>query len=225
LEKDYFEQIMCVFNQDKENKVGGVIGYVTNQYIDPKSNPYWIWYRRLRLFTTYEPGRFDFETGYPITRYLQPPHEGVKQMDFISSGCAVWRKVVFNLGLRFSEFFIGYGPLEDVHFALRAARDWTLIECGRAECVHLHTLKGRENSRLIAKKTVLNHRFVFMDIVPKRTWMQEYRFWKVQFVYLLLRVMAGLRSPNRKRWLLVLGSIEGIWIARNLKANPYLIKS
>jgi hypothetical protein len=59
----------------------------------------------------------------------------------------------------------------------------------------------------------------FVDIVPKRTWKQEYDFWKVEFVFLLQYTAIALPSPNRRNWLLVLGKIEGFWVARNLRAK------
>ncbi len=78
LEPDFLEQIMGAFAADSEEAIGGITGYITNQHLDPLTSPRWRWYRRLHLFTTYEPGRYDFETGYPINRYLQPPHNTLK---------------------------------------------------------------------------------------------------------------------------------------------------
>jgi hypothetical protein len=171
----------------------------------------------MRLFSTYEPGRYDFETGYPINRYLHPPHEGVREIDFMGSNCALWRREVFEEGLHFSEFFADYGMLEDAHFALRAKRRWKLLECGRAHCRHLHSAGGRVDSRRLAQKTAINYRFVFMDIVPRRTLRQEYRFWRVQFFDLFRMLAWALRHRSKDNWLSVAGKIEGIVAAGRLK--------
>lgn len=217
LEADFFSRILEIFNKDHERKVGGVIGYITNQYLDLKKSRRWQWLRRLKLLTTYEPGRFDFNSGYPINRYLQPPFVGVKEVDFMSTNCAVWRRVVIDSGLRFDEFFTGYGVLEDAHFALRAGKHWKLLECGSACCIHLRSKSGRENPRQIMRKTAINHRYVFIDIVPQRTWVQEFRFWRVQLFDLVSLLIAASGSPQRAHWLMVVGKIEGILSAWNLK--------
>lgn len=215
LEPDFFEQIMAVFTQDEDCRVGGIAGYITNQHFDINSAARWRWNQRLHLYTTYEPGRYDFGTGYPINRYMQPPHNTNREIDFMGAGCAMWRRGVFVDGLRFSEFFSGHGVLEDAHLALRAAKKWRLLECGRARCVHLQSSKSREDARMTARKTAINYRYVFIDIVPKRTWKQEWRFWRVQ-VFDLFRLLLSALRGRRNGWQGVLGKLEGIIIAFRL---------
>lgn len=210
LEPEFFERLLEVYAADTQRQVGGVAGYITNQYLNAETSPRWRWYRRLKLFRTYEPGRYDFETGYPINRYLQPPHDGVRDIDFMGSNCALWRKEVFDEGLRFSEFFTDYGVLEDAHFALRAHRRWKILECGRARCIHLRSGGGRSSKRVVTRKTAVNYRFVFMDLVPRRTLGQEFRFWRVQ-VFDLFRIMAA------RDWTAAAGKAEGIIAAARLK--------
>ncbi|MCL5745838.1 MAG: glycosyltransferase [Acidobacteria bacterium] len=215
LEPDFFEQVLRVFREDREHAVGGVAAYITNHFLDPAKSPRWRWYRRLHLFSTFEPGRYDYATGYPINRYLQPPHDGLRPIDFMGTNCAVWRREVFD-DLRFDPFFSGYGVLEDAHFALRAGRKWKLLECGLARCIHLRAPGGRANSKEVAHKTALNYRFVFMDLVPHRTWKQELRFWTVQF-FDLFRVLAyAMRKRGRDEWLTVIGKATGIAAAFRL---------
>lgn len=213
LEPDFLAVILSIFAEDEACGVGGITGYITNQYLNAATSPRWQWKRRFNLYTTYEPGRYDFQTGYPINRYLQPPYTGTRDIDFMGAGCAVWRRAVFVSGLRFAQFFTGHGVLEDAHFALRAGKNWRLLECGDARCVHLHSTQSRENHRQTARKTAVNYRYVFVDIVPQRTWKQEARFWRVQFFDLLQYLVVAFRSFNRGNWLTVLGKIEGIWEA------------
>ncbi len=135
----------------------------------------------------------------------------------MGSNCAVWRREVFANGLRFDRFFTDYGVLEDAHLALRARRNYRLVECGRAHCVHLRAKEGRVSARKVAFKGAVNYRFVFMDLVPQRTWMQEFRFWRVQFVDLFRIIAYALRSPSRGSWGVVLGKASGIVSAISLK--------
>jgi glycosyltransferase involved in cell wall biosynthesis len=213
LESDFFEEILKVYMADEKCEVGGIAGYITNQHLDPNTSPRWRWYKRLHLFTTYEPGRYDYNTGYPINRYLQPPHNGVKEIDFMGAGCAVWRKEVFEDGLRFSDFFTDFGVLEDAHLALRASQNWKLLECGRARCLHLKSKISRESKRKIAFKSAVNYRYVFTDIVPNRTLSQELRFWQIQFVDLFRIIAFAVRSGGEDNWLSVVGKMQGIFKA------------
>ncbi len=217
LEPDFFQVVLERFAEDKERRIGGIVGYITNSFLNPQCSPRWQWYKRLRLFSTYQPGRYDYETGYPINRYLQPPHHGLKEIDFMGAGCAVWRKEVFETGLRFSDFFVGSGVLEDAHLALRAKEHWKLLEYGAARCTHLKSPFSRENSRLIARKSAVNYRYVFTDLVPERTLKQEFRFWRVQLFDLFRFVVYALRFGNKNSWLMVIGKIEGIFAACRLR--------
>ena len=218
LEPSFFEEIMAAYATVREEHVGAIAGYITNQYLNPAKSPRWRWYRRLRLFTTYEPGRFDFATGYPINRYMQPPHDGIREIDFAGSNCVVWRREVFDQGLRFSEFFADYGVVEDAHLALSArSRGWKMWEAGRARCVHTHSPRGRVSARSVARKTAVNYRFLFVDIVPTRTLGQELRFWRVQFVDLFRLFAWAARHGKKAEWAATVGKLEGIIAATRVR--------
>jgi GT2 family glycosyltransferase len=217
LEPDYFERMLEVYAADRQRRIGGITGYIVNQHLDRNRSPRWKWYRRLRLFSTYEPGRYDFKTGYPINRYLQPPHSDVREIDFMGAGCAVWRREVFDEGLRFDEFFRDYGVLEDAHLALRAGRRWKLLECGRARCTHLRAKGGRTANKRVAWKSAVNYRYVFIDIVPERTWRQEARFWGVQLFDLFRIAVHAVRNRRPDDWGAVAGKAGGIVAAWRLK--------
>lgn len=219
LEPDFFEVILEEFSKDTERRVGGITGNVANEFLDPKKSRRWQWYRRFRLFTTYEPGRYDYDTGYPINRKLQPPHNGVRQVDFFGTSCALWRSEVFAGGLRFSPFFADYGVLEDAHLALRAGREWELLECGEARCLHLRSNRSRVNQRRLAWKSAVNYRYVFIDIVPHRSYKQEIRFWWVQVFDLGRLTLYAMRNRRRDAWLGVVGKVEGIIAALQLDGH------
>lgn len=220
LEADFFAQAIDVFSKDQQLEVAAVAGYITNQYFDPAQSARWRWYRRLGLFTTYEPGKFDFQTGYPINRYMQPPHDGVREIDAMGSNCALWRRRVFCDGLRFSPFFIDYGVVEDAHLALSARlRGWKIWEAGRARCIHQRSPRGRTNKRKVARKTAVNYRFLFVDIVPRRTLRQDLRFWRVQVFDLIRQALWALRRGGPGEWAATLGKLEGILAAARVRTG------
>ncbi|MFN0279986.1 MAG: glycosyltransferase family 2 protein [Pyrinomonadaceae bacterium] len=217
LDKDFLERVLNVFNEDSHRKIGGVVGYRTNEFFDANDSERWRWYRRLGLLSTYEPGRYDFECGYPINNSMQPPFSGTRAVDFMTTACAVWRREIFDSGLRFDEFFRDYGVLEDAHFSLKAARQWTLLQCGDARCEELRSANGREDQRLRGRKCVANYYFVFRDIAGPLSARHMFRFWRYQ-AFEFFRISAS--AVRRRRWNDVrelFGRIEGVLhVARGL---------
>ncbi len=205
LEPSFFVAILEAFAQDDGKRVGGIVGYRTNQHFTPSGSQRWRWYRRLRLLSTYEPGRYDFRCGYPINVGMQPPFEGVRRVDFMTTSCAMWRREVLSPGLRFDSFFKDYGVLEDAHFSLRAGRLWELLQCGDARCLHLHSPGGRVNRRKIGYKCVVNYYYVFNDIAGPLTMVQKFRFWRYQ-LFELIRIFA---SAIRRRRIADLQELRG----------------
>jgi glycosyltransferase involved in cell wall biosynthesis len=210
LEPDFFAQILAVFARDPERRIGGIVGCRINQHFTPASAARWRWYRRLGLLKTFQPGRYDFACGYPINANLQPPFHGVREVDFMTTSCAVWRRDVMDAGFRFDPFFRDYGVLEDAHFSLTAGRRWTLLQCGDARCVHLHASGGRSNPRVIGEKSVVNYYYVFNDVAQPLSLAQKLRFWRFQ-VFELMRVAAsGVRRRRRSDFLELRGRLDGM---------------
>ena len=73
LEPDFFAVLARLFAADRRNEIGAIVGYRENKYFSPDSTARWRWYRRLRLLRCFEPGRYDFECGYPVNALMQPP--------------------------------------------------------------------------------------------------------------------------------------------------------
>ncbi len=206
---DYLDAMLTAFAEDHDHEVGGIVGYRKNQYFHPEGVQRWRWYRRLRLYTTFEPGRYDFETGFPVNANMQAPFSGVRPVDFMTTACAVWRREVFEAGLRFDPFFVNYGILEDAHFSLRAGRSWHLLQCGDARCEELHAPHGRENHRTIGYKCVVNYYYVFQDIAGPLTWRRKRRFWQLQTFELLRLLASAVRRRRKRDWEELRGRLEG----------------
>jgi len=218
LDAEFFERIVGVFASDAEKNIGAVVGYRMNQHFKLEETERWRWYRRLNLLSTYEPGRYDFKTGYPINSNLQPPFEGVRAVDFMTTACAVWRREVVDGGLRFNEFFRDYGVLEDAHFSLRAGRDWKLVQCGDALCEEMHSPNGRVNRRLVGYKSVVNYYFVFQDIAGPLTLNQKIRFWRYQAFEIFRLASSVVRRRSWNNVLELRGRLEGFFqVARGVK--------
>lgn len=209
LDANFLKHIYYVFEADWQKKIGGIVGRRTNTHFNLEDRARWRWYRRLKLLTIFEPGFYDFKCGYPINNSLQPPFNGVRKVEFMTTACAVWRREVFDTGLRFDDFFCDYGVLEDAHLSLRASREWGLLQCGDALCEELKSPHGRVNRRKIGYKCVVNYYYVFQDIAQPLTVGQKYRFWRYQ-AFEIFRV--GTSIVRRRRWSdveEVVGRIEG----------------
>lgn len=211
LDENFFKEIIEVFKSIQGEKAGGIVGYRTNGHFELETSARWKWYKRLGLLTTFEPGRYDFNTGYPINNYLQPPFKGVRRVDFMTTACAVWRREVFDGGLRFHSFFRDYGVLEDAHFSLRAGRQWELLQCGDALCEELSSPNGRENRRKIGYKCVVNYYFVFQDIGQPLRLQQKFRFWRYQTFEFLRIAASAVRRRRAADFQEMAGRIEGVF--------------
>ncbi|MGH9947084.1 MAG: glycosyltransferase family 2 protein [Pyrinomonadaceae bacterium] len=211
LDENFLKRSLEIFEGDQEAKIGGVVGFRTNEQFDSDSSQRWRWYKRLGLLSTFEPGRYDFESGYPINTSMQPPFSGTRHVDFMTTACAVWRREVFDSGLRFDPFFQDYGVLEDAHLSLRAGRKWKLLQCGDAKCEELRSPKGRVNQRKIGYKCVANYYYVFRDIAGPLTFRHQLRFWRFQ-AFELFRI--GISAVRRRRWgdvMDLVGRFEGMF--------------
>lgn len=209
LEPDFLQKMVEAFAQDSEGHVGGIVGYRTNEYFTADEALRWRWYRRLRLLTTYEPGRYDRKTGLPVNANLQAPFKGVRRVDFMTTSCAMWRREVLDSGLRFDTFFRDYGVLEDAHFSLRAGHDWQLLQCGDAHCLHLSSQRARTNRRKIGYKYVVNYYYVFQSIAGPLTWRQQARFWRFQAFELFRTLTSAIRRHRKSDLMELWGRLEG----------------
>jgi glycosyltransferase involved in cell wall biosynthesis len=209
LDPKFLRTVISVFAQDEDKQVGGIVGYRTNRHFRLNERQRWRWYRRLRLLTTYEPGRYDFQTGYPINALMQPPFSGLRKIDFMTTACAVWRREVFDSGLRFDPFFCDYGVLEDAHLSLRAGRKWKLLQCGDAHCVEMTSPNGRVDRKQLGFKSVVNYYYVFQEAVRPLTWRHKVRFWRHQSFELLRITASAVRRRRRSDLTELRGRLEG----------------
>lgn len=212
LQPQFLRTMAGVFAAHAGNGVGGVVGYRTNQELDPESSQRWRWYRRLKLFTVYEPGRYDSKCGYPINNNLQSPFSGTREVDFMTTACAVWKREVVDSGLRFNSFFTDYGVLEDAHFSLRAAAKWKLLQCGDAHCEELHSPNGRVNRKKLGYKCVVNYYFVFQDIFGPLSFAQKLRFWRFQLFEVFRIAASAIRRMSRDDLMDLVGRAHGAFV-------------
>ncbi|HEY1558639.1 MAG TPA: glycosyltransferase family 2 protein [Kofleriaceae bacterium] len=207
----FFRVLLAELARDVDRRVGAIVGYRTNQRTNPTGMSRWRMYRALRLFTTFEPGRYDYETGYPINNLLQPPFSGTREVDFMTTSHALWRREVFDQGLRFDPFFRDYGVLEDAHLALSAKqRNWKLLQSGDAHCEHLQSPNARTASRKLGVKSVINYYYVFQSVAGPLRMSQKLRFWRFQAFDVMRMTASSLRRRRVDDLSFILGKLEGV---------------
>lgn len=217
LAPDFFEVLLAEFARDREKKIGAIVGYRSNEHFSIAGTPRWRMYRKLGLLTKFEPGSYDYATGYPINASLQPPFSGTREVDIMNSSNAVWRRDVFSDGLRFDPFFREYGVLEDAHLALSAKhRGWTLLQSGDAQCLHLRSQNARTKQRQLGIKSVVNYYYVFESVAGPLTTAQKLRFWRFQAFEVLRLAASSVRRRRVSDLRYIVGKLEGAaQVARN----------
>lgn len=211
LERNFLKCILDAFAEDTKQQVGGIVGFRTNEYFDPNDSERWRWYKRLGLLSVFEPGQYDYKCGYPINNCIQPPFSGTRPVDFMTTACAVWRREIFDSGMRFDDFFRDYGMLEDAHFSLRASRKWTLLQAGDARCEEMRSPNGRMDRHKIGYKSVVNYYFVFREIAGPLSVSQKLRFWRFQGFEFFRIAASAVRRLNPNDLLDLGGRINGVF--------------
>jgi glycosyltransferase involved in cell wall biosynthesis len=209
LEPNFFDVILATFERDRDRKVGAIVGFRTNQNFALESRARWRLYRGLRLLSTYEPGHYDYKNGYPINLGLQTAFSGTREVDVMNSSNVVYRREVFDSGLRFDPFFRDYGVLEDAHLALMTKRSgWTLLQSGDAHCVHLHSPVARSKKRALGRKSVENYYYVFQSVAAPLSMSQQLGFWRFQAAEVIRLLASSVRRRRVDDLEFILGKIE-----------------
>ena len=222
LAPDFFERILSEFASDSVDSIGCIAGCLATPVRIKRRRLRWSIHHRLRILTTIRPGAFDFGSGHAIPRVVVDPGEALRRVDVVGGGCSVWRREVFDRGLRFSQFFRKYFDHEDFHLALVAGRSWEIHELGAARFEHIEEPAGRAAPRTRVAHRVINSRFVYVDIVPERTRKQEVRFWTLHAVDLLGRTFLAFVPMRGNGWAEVAGHASGMSARLPALAGPAL---
>jgi len=216
LNPNFIAEICTHFEKDLDKRIGGITGFRKDRYLNMSTNNRWIWYRRLRLLTIFEPGKYDYKTGYPINNNAQAEFNGVREVDFMTTACTAYRGEVFQNNFRFDPFFVGYGILEDAHLSLRIKqKGFNLLQCGDATCVELKSKTGRTDMKIIGERTVTNYYYVFKTICGNLTLTQKMRFFRFQAFELFRAASDIIRFRNNKAIRFFQGKVYGIYKVMN----------
>ncbi|WP_445710022.1 glycosyltransferase family 2 protein [Flavobacterium sp.] len=210
IDENFISSIIDVFNKDTKGLIGGVTGYRKNVYFDMSKNKRWKLYKSLNFFTIYSPGKYDYKTGYPINNNGQPPFSGVREVDFMTTACTMYRNSILQQ-IQFDHFFIGFGVLEDAHLALKIKKEgYKLFQCGDAKAIELSSPSGRSSSRIVGERTAINYYYVFKDICKPLTLKMKFRFIIFQIFELFRAFIDVFRFRNKNTLNYLIGKGIGV---------------
>lgn len=207
LETDYLEEILRVYEQDSQGKLGGVGGVIANY--PPVTALQRVKYLTGRLFlvTGSCEGRIEpsgFCTDYGITGKPLPE---LLEVDFLPGGVCSFRREVFDQFL-FSENYKGYGLGEDKDFSCRVSRTYRLLITPRARLDHFESPKMRPDYFAFGRMYML-HTWRFFNTYARKGPLSPLLFWWAVTGYLLIRTLVLLASPQKRHLDRLRGALNG----------------
>lgn len=164
LDSDYIKEVVDVFLNDDDCKIGGVMGNIVNTKRDINS----LGNKLLRLFflAHFGNGRY-LPSGFPT--WIHGEKE-VMKTEFLPLTSPAYRRAVF------SEFVFdeklgklsGYCYLDDVDFCYRVSRRYTLMYTPSAKLEHHLSKTTRVGIAMKKRQWVLNYFYLFKKNMPKR---------------------------------------------------------
>ena len=192
LDKNYVTEVVKVFMNDKDGKIGGVMGNITNMRRD--TNSLGAILKHLFFLGCSGDGKNRF-SGLPTFVH------GMKQImktDFLSGCMMAYRREVLH------EFVFdeklgklsGYCYMEDVDFSYRASRKYTLVYTPFAKLEHYPSWLRREGNNQMMKNRqfISNHFYLFKKNSPKHL-SNVFAFYVSLFGYLVVTLLFS-RNPK-----------------------------
>lgn len=173
LDSDCLENLVEIFNNDKWNEVGGVIGHDTNaRILSPLLKKYWRWFFGVELA---KPGCL-LSSGR-VTRYNEIPFfAGSIQVDYIAGCCTAWRRNVFKL-YNYSEFsnLDSFGI--DLEFSLRAAKNYRLLFVSSARFLKPYNFPSNKITYFLGYKEVIRDYYIWLQQRRFKSNWQNIQYW------------------------------------------------
>jgi len=163
LNRDYIEEVVKVFMENGEKKIGGVMGNIKNMRRDTTSLKTNI--RRLFFLDHFGNGQW-LPSGLPT--WIHGKHK-ITKTGFLSGCMSAYRREVLrefafdpNLG-RLS----GYSFLDDVDMSARVSQKYKLLYTPSAKLEHRQSKEARINPKILKRQLIANHFYLFKKNTPK----------------------------------------------------------
>jgi GT2 family glycosyltransferase len=214
LNKDYFEQLIKTFTENKE--ITGVGGVAVNENSWVKFNPN-INYNKYKyeLFEgfAYKEGQRNVvrkflglqshlgagrmpeyshgkTCGFPLT-------DKIYEVDLLVGLSFAFRKIVFE-NIKFSTYFEGYGLYEDADFSIRALQFGKNVINTKLQLQHFHNPSGRPNQFKYGKMVVRNGWYVWRIKNSNPTIKEKFKWHLITILLTLIR-FSNVFTTNQKK--------------------------
>ena len=216
LDKDYIKEIMHVFNNNLEEKVGGVTGNIMdNTNIQNPSFKHLVGSNIMHILATifflfkYKGGKFQ-PSGWPT--FVRKEVDKITRVECLSGANMAFRREIFN-EFKFDENLKGYSFMEDNDIAYRVSRKYQNIYTPFAKLVHNVSPVARDKEYARMKMIMENHYYLFKKNLPQ-DFKHKFAFWW-SIVGLFVMALIGRNKEGMK------GLMSGIL---NIKWNQNKIR-
>ena len=197
LDKNFIKEIMHIFNDDLEKKVGGVVGNPIN---NTEKQSYSLIYSIKRstfiifvtIFFLIKPGNGKFRlSGFPAHTY------GVNKIlnvECLPGGLTAYRRAVLN-EFKFDENLHGYCFMEDDDFSYRVSRKYINVYTPYAKVIHNVSPVARDSEYPRMKMLIENHHYLFKKNIPQ-TFKHKFAFYMSIIGLFIAEMMSILMERN-----------------------------
>lgn len=199
LAPNFAEEILKVFEADRENRYGGGMGVIEGYTF--RKRPL----EKLFLMPHEGDGTF-LRSGAPTYPHWRPE---LGDTEFLSGGITFWRAEVARK-YRYDERLVAYGQGDDVDFSYRVSREYKNFCQPTARCRHdANVGPGRDNSRLHQRYWIQNMYYLSRkNGFPTSAWV---RFALGHIVRDILHLkFKRLRGALEAVWNVVRGRIDSV---------------
>lgn len=168
LDKDYIKEVIRVFNDDSEKKVGGVTGDIEYKHSFRSS----VGQLLGTIFFLFRHGDGKLQlSGRPTFAR----GDKIVNVECLSGSNMAFRKEVFS-EFKFDESLHGYCPMEDVDFSYRVSRKYRNVYTPYAKLIHdtAPPAKSVEYARM--RMEIKNYCYLFKKNLPQ-TPKRKFAFW------------------------------------------------
>jgi glycosyltransferase involved in cell wall biosynthesis len=201
LDRDYIKEITCVYNNDLENRVGGVVGNILHKNRKMSVGTFISSSLEKLFFLPQCGGNGKFKLSGCPTGHFELADDRIHEVEVLSGANMSFRRGILN-EFRFDENLKGYAFREDGDLAYRVSRKYKNIYTPFAKLIHNLSPTARDNDYARLKKVMENSYYFFKKNFPQDFKHKCAFWWSV--VGLFVMAMIGRNKEGLK------GLIEGI---------------
>lgn len=211
IDPEFVKEILFLFTNQRS--VAAVTGFRKNCAFDLMSRKRFRYYKRFGLLKRVKSGVYDSATGYPINIDGVKDFEDFREVEFCSTACSMMRANFFVEGLRFDDFFVDYGMLEDLHLSHQLfMRGYRILQSRKASCIDLRGVSEMKKSHIRGLKTAVNFYWVFQNLYGPLSFKQKFRFLKYQFFEVFKQIALVIKTRNKEAYNYLVGKVKGVFI-------------